>query len=69
MPEGNVIEAELQQEQPLLGNDGVVERKAKISGPRWPVTTVIKALVMIDMLSVALLVPLLSSYFRDLDIR
>lgn len=63
------MEAELQQEQPLLGNDGGVKTKATISRPSWPVTTVIKALVMIDMLSVALLVPLLSSYFRDLDIR
>lgn len=30
---------------------------------------VVKVLVLVDMLSVALVVPLLSSYFRDLNIR
>lgn len=41
----------------------------KTSGSRWPITSVIKLLVLGDMLSVALVVPLLSSYFRDLNIR
>lgn len=36
---------------------------------RVPIVTVIKILVFVDMLSVALLVPLLSSYFKDLGIR
>ncbi|CAM9725603.1 unnamed protein product, partial [Sphacelaria rigidula] len=61
-PAGNVMEAEQREQQPLHDSNGVVET-------RWPVMTVIKILVMIDMLSVALLVPVLSSYFQDLGIR
>lgn len=40
--------------------------------PRWhPLEAkhVVKLLVLVDMFSVALVVPLLSSYFRDLSIR
>lgn len=33
------------------------------------VTDAVKLLLFVDMFSVALVVPLLSSYFRDLNIR
>lgn len=36
---------------------------------RVPIKDAVKVLVFLDMLSVALVVPLLSSYFRDLNIR
>lgn len=36
---------------------------------RWPITRVVRLLVLVDMLSVFLLVPLLPSYFKDLNIR
>lgn len=45
------------------------ERKQQ---PRWcrlETKHVVKLLVLVDMFSVALVVPLLSSYFRDLSIR
>lgn len=35
---------------------------------RWPITRVVRLLVLVDMLSVFLLVPLLPSYFKDLNI-
>lgn len=34
-----------------------------------PIKDAVKVLVFLDMLSVALVIPLLSSYFRDLEIR
>lgn len=36
---------------------------------RLPIKDAVKLLVFLDMLSVALVVPLLSAYFRDLNIR
>lgn len=64
---------------PLMGVDEA-ERVDLVVGPekammpipikrRVPIKDAVKVLVFLDMLSVALVVPLLSSYFRDLDIR
>lgn len=43
--------------------------RPSIHNRRVPIKDAVKVLVFLDMLSVALVVPLLSSYFRDLNIR
>lgn len=49
-----------------------LEQHAKVgrsSSRLVPIKDAVKVLVFLDMLSVALVIPLLSSYFRDLNIR
>lgn len=50
----------------VLGPEQAMHRSVK---RRVPIKDAVKVLVFLDMLSVALVVPLLSSYFRDLNIR
>lgn len=74
-PEGatEAFAADEGDKAPLMGVDEV-ERvdqamRRSTNKRRVPIKDAVKLLVFLDMLSVALVVPLLSSYFRDLDIR
>lgn len=80
-PEGvtEALAADEGDKAPLMGVDEA-ERVDLVVGPEQgmrrsiynrpvPIKDAVKVLVFLDMLSVALVVPLLSSYFRDLNIR
>lgn len=49
--------------------NGKSKKMSRLRVRRLPIKHVVKLLVFLDMLSVALVIPLLSSYFRDLSIR